>query len=96
MEAGVRLAVARLEPGTSVSSDEVGFLSDAMEKGSVLAQMALGYCLEVGRGTQQNRSGAARLYRTAAQRGSQDAYGALLRMHDGIRPAGQRFELREE
>jgi uncharacterized protein len=95
-EAGVRLAVARLESGASVGPNDIGFLTAAVAKGSVLAQMALGYCLEVGRGVPQNRAGAARLYRTAAQRGSQDAYRALLRLHDAIRPAERRFELREE
>jgi uncharacterized protein len=95
-EAEIRLAVARLESGEPISDAQVRFFSEATGKGSVLAQMALGYCLERGLGVERNSGWAARLYRTAAQRGSQDAYRALLRMHDAIRPAGKEFEVREE
>jgi TPR repeat protein len=61
----------------------------------VLAQVALGYCYETGSGVVPSDSEAARLYRAAAQRGSQDAYYALKRMHDRIRPANKEFQIDE-
>ena len=95
LEARVRLAVAGLESERPPGDSLLGFLAEAMESGSVLAQVALGYCEEKGVGVGRNSARAARLYRNAAQRGSQDAYRALLRMHDAIRPPGTQFEVRE-
>jgi hypothetical protein len=96
-EADIRLAIARLrESGTEEDlHPELEVLSSAMREGSVLAEFALGYCLESGTGVGKDVPRAARLYRDAAGRGSQDAFRALRRMHDEIRPAGDEFRMTE-
>ncbi len=90
-EAEVRLAAAAIESGAPVTDTLTVRLTQAMGEGSVIAQMALGYCREKGWGMERNSGAAARLYRAAAQRGSRDAYRALLRLHDAIRPPGSAF-----
>ena len=70
-------------------------VAGAMAKGSVLAEVALGYCYETGRGAAENISTAVRLYRTGASRGSQDAYRALRRLHDDLRPSDREFSMPE-
>jgi uncharacterized protein len=91
-EARVRSAAAQAGPD---SAARVDLFKLAAGEGSIVAQVALAYCMEQGTGVPVNRGNAARLYRSAAQRGSQDAYRALLRMYDAIRPADARFELSE-
>jgi len=66
------------------------------EDGSVLAEVALGYCYESGRGMSPRIAEAVRLYRVAARRGSLDAYRALRRLHDEHRPSDAEFVIREE
>lgn len=94
-EAEIRInAVSVQDPQASVKLDRtVGGLEAAAQEGSVLAQVALGYCYETGTGVVQNSGKAARLYRASAQRGSQDAYYALRRMHDRIRPKEKEFQM---
>jgi TPR repeat protein len=70
-------------------------LQQAASKGSVLAEAVLGYCYQEGKGVRANTSEAVRLYRRAAQRGSQIAYDALRKMYDGIRPNAPEFQLEE-
>jgi hypothetical protein len=96
-EAEIRLAVARVrESGTEQDlHPALEVLTSAMREGSVLAEFALGYCLETGTGVGNDIPRAARLYRDAAGRGSQDAFRALRRMHDEIRPAGDEFRMTE-
>lgn len=90
-EARVRIAVVRVRSGSGDVDSAVRELQDAVQRGSVLAEFALGYCYEIGRSVAQNKGEAARLYRSSAQRGSQDAFRTLLRMHDDIRPKEKEF-----
>ena len=94
-EAAVRLAALRLFSGDQSEDLDavIEFLETEAQEGSLLAQVALAYCFETGRGVKQQKGEAARLYRNAAQRGSQSAYDALRRMHDEIRPPGKEFEI---
>jgi len=70
-------------------------LAEAAKSGSVLAEFALAYCFETGAGVPRNWGEAARLYRSSGQRGSQDAYRALERMYDILRPKEKEFRLVE-
>jgi TPR repeat protein len=63
--------------------------------GSLLAELALGFCYEEGVGVKARTATAARYYRTAAARGSSDAFRALLRMLDAVRPAERQFTLQD-
>ncbi len=94
-EAATRLAALNLftnEPSQDLAAI-IRFMEIEAGEGSILAQVALAYCHETGRGVRQQKGEAARLYRNAAQRGSQSAYDALKRMHDGIRPTGKEFAI---
>jgi TPR repeat protein len=98
VEAEVRIAavtVRTMEDSASLRT-AVATLQRTIEQGSLLAEVALGYCYEVGKGVQGSPAEAARHYRTAAGRGSQDAYRALLRMHDTLRPQDKEYKLAEE
>jgi TPR repeat protein len=93
-EAVVRIRAIQLfteSPG--VSADMVAFFKSEAEEGSILAQVALAYCYERGLGIPRDSGNAARIYRNAAQRGSESAFEALKRMHDGIRPKGAEWEV---
>ena len=92
-EAKVRYAVSELMSSRDSSnvSDVVPFLTDAMHDGSVLAEVALGFCAEEGFGVPQNIGEASRLYRKSAQRGSVIGFNALKRLYDSIRPAEVQF-----
>ncbi len=94
-DARIRLAVidARNPADTARARAAVAELTEAVEDGSVLAEVALGYCYETGTAIAQNKGVAARLYRTAARRGSQDAFRALKNMYDEIRPKGKEFQI---
>lgn len=90
-EAAVRIAIVTIKDGRGAVETAVQRLQHATKHGSVLAEFALAYCYEVGRGVAQNKGEAAWLYRNSAHRGSQDAYRALIRMHDDIRPKEEEF-----
>lgn len=94
-EANTRIAAlaVRSEKDPTKLSAAIAELEQASQKGSVLAQVALGYCYETGTGVAKKSSEAVHLYRSSAQRGSQDAYFALRRMHDAIRPADKEFQI---
>ena len=94
-EAKVRIAAiaVRTERDTAHLRRAIAVLDEASQKGSILAQVALAFCYETGTGVAKKISEAVRLYRSSAQRGSQDAYFALKRLHDQIRPAGKEFEI---
>jgi hypothetical protein len=94
-EANTRIAAlaVRSEKDPRKLSAAIADLEQASQKGSVLAQVALGYCYETGIGVGKKTPEAVRLYRSSAQRGSQDAYFALRRMHDAIRPPGKEFQI---
>jgi TPR repeat protein len=96
-EARVRIAVTELmsSQDSTKAMNVISLLSDAMHDGSVLAQVALGYCHEQGWGMPQNTGEAVRLYRKSAQRGSRIGYEALKRMYDALRPADAEFRVDE-
>lgn len=96
-EAALRLAVTDVRRDTSREGLEhaVALLREASQKGAVLADVALGYCFEHGIVMAKSSSEAAELYRSAWRRGSQDAYRALRRMHDAIRPPDKEFAMRD-
>jgi len=87
----VRSAIVTVRSGRGDIETAVRELQNAARRGSVLAEFALGFCYETGRGLPQNKGEAARFYRNSAQRGSQDAYRALVRLHDEIRPHDKEF-----
>ncbi|MBI3005275.1 MAG: sel1 repeat family protein [Ignavibacteriales bacterium] len=93
-EARLRLATLAIARGEHLGSN-LEILRRAYEEGSILAQVGLGYCHEKGIGMAQNRGEASRLYRDASKRGSDNAYQALRRMHDDIRPKEPEFEMME-
>jgi uncharacterized protein len=96
-EGAIRRAVVtvRQDADTLARSKAVGVLEQAADDGSILAEMALAFCFERGIGVPTRTQEAVRLYRIAARRGSQDAYRALKRLHDAVRPQEQRFHIDE-
>jgi TPR repeat protein len=88
-EAAVRLISTRLlTPGEEPpSSEELDRLRSDAQLGSTLAQLALAYAAESGRGMAADVGYALHTYRTLAQRGSRVAYESLERMYDARRPA---------
>ncbi len=97
-DAEVRLAVTTLKEDGDSQNDSaaVSLLYRAVPEGSLLAQVGLGYCYEEGIAVPKSTAEAARWYRTGAVRGSQDAYRALRRLYDSIRPSEKEFEIGEE
>jgi len=96
-EAKIRIAITQVrsqKPDVPLEQS-TETLDNATHAGSVLAQVALGYCYEYGIGVPRSRPQAARLYRSAAQRGSQDAIRALRKMHDEIRPSDKEFRVED-
>ena len=93
----IRRAVVTLrQDADSLSrSNAVSVLEQAADDGSILAEMALAWCYEKGIGVPVRASDAVRLYRLAARRGSQDAYRALRRLHDALRPTETRYHIDE-
>lgn len=96
IEASVRLAAAVVQEGVEDSSGVVNRLLVGIEGGSVLAEVALGLCNESGFGVERNTAEAARRYRKAARRGSQDGYRALIRLHDEMRPPDAQFSITDD
>jgi TPR repeat protein len=92
-EAQLRIAALQVQSAQDEYSRlaAIAVLEKGVQNGSLLAQVALGYCYEKGIGVAQRWGEAAKLYRAAAQRGSKDAYAALQRMHDAIRPNDPRY-----
>jgi TPR repeat protein len=97
-DAAVRLAVTALREAGSDAPDSVAIalLRKAIPEGSLLAQVGLGYCHEHGIGVRKDAGEAAVLYRAAAVRGSQDAFRALRRLYDAMRPSEKEFAIEEE
>jgi len=94
-EARLRIAAlsVRTEKNAKTLSAIIAELEQAAQKGSVLAQVALGFCYETGTGVEKRIPEAVKWYRSSAQRGSQDAYFALKRLHDQIRPRDKEFQI---
>jgi TPR repeat protein len=87
-EGAERLASA-VVLGTTQSEDvqeALRLLEEDAAMGSMLAQVALAYSYEKGIGRTPNKGIAAMLYRGCYARGSQNAFRALQRMHNEIRP----------
>ena len=59
------------------------------------ADFEVAHCYEHGIGVPRSKGQAATLYRSAAQRGSQDAFRALKRLHDEMRPSDKAFVVEE-
>lgn len=93
VEARTRLAAV----GVSENSGNPGLVVEALfngiTSGSSLAQLALALCYEKGYGVDLSFGKAVFYYKAAARRGSRDAYQALIRLHDGIRPPGNEFRI---
>jgi TPR repeat protein len=96
-EAEIRIAVTELMSlqDSAKTTQIVSVLSDAMNDGSVLAQVAMGYCREHGLGFQRNVGEAVKLYRKSAERGSLAGFEALKRMYDALRPPDREFRIDE-
>ncbi|MCL5020095.1 MAG: SEL1-like repeat protein [Bacteroidetes bacterium] len=96
-DAGIRLAAAAVisdSTGADTSlADAVQILTTGVGDGSMIAQLALGYCYEHGVGVLRNTPLAVKLYRECAQRGSESAYSALKQMYDKLRPKGKEFDV---
>lgn len=65
------------------------------DEGSILAQTALGICFERGIIVKKDLAKAVTYYRKAAFRGSQNAFSALKRIYDNLRPTESRFNISE-
>jgi TPR repeat protein len=92
MEATIRLAILDVRgTDSTLYPGAVSVLRQGIDRGSVLAELGMGYCHETGRGAHRSAAEAARFYRDAARRGSSDAGRALRRLHDEIRPEDPAF-----
>ena len=96
-DAEIRIAVTELMSlrDSAKSAEIVSLLSDAANDGSVLAQVAMGFCREHGVGLQRNAGEAVKLYRKSAERGSLAGFEALKRMYDALRPPEREFRIDE-
>jgi TPR repeat protein len=95
IDAAIRLALIAIRARTDSSSvaTAVSELVTTAREGSVLAETGMGFCFETGCGVTEDKAQAAEYYRAASVRGSQDAFRALRRMHDAIRPAEKEFAI---
>jgi len=89
VEASVRRVATELAREDGDDAEQIAILSSASQAGSILADVALGLLYERG----ERRGEAALRYRKAAERGSRDAYIALARLHDELRPKETRFRI---
>jgi hypothetical protein len=97
-DAKIRIALTALRSTTEDTvrrAQDIAFLVESAERGSVLAEVGLGYCYETGLGVPTDKAKAAHYYRISSVRGSQDAFRALRRMHDAIRPGDAAYIIRE-
>jgi uncharacterized protein len=92
-EADIRICLIKLKYDTTWQIQKLReFLHQSAREGSVLAEAALGYSYQVGKGVVSNNSESVRWYRLAARRGSKVAYTALKEMHDNLRPKEIEFQ----
>jgi uncharacterized protein len=95
-EASVRLSASRLLGDSSTANPaDISTLEEALSKGSIIAEVALARCYEVGRGVVQNIGESLRLYRHASMRGSKAAYRTLRALYDAERPEDPQFLIDE-
>lgn len=98
VEAEIRLAIMTLrgQPDSASAAAALSVVVRGVEAGSILADLALAYCYEKGIGVPVRMAVAAHYYRTAAARGSTDAFGALRRLIDGLRPRESQFQMPDD
>jgi len=96
-EAEIRLAITKLRETRDSAEVKraLDVVREGADAGSLLAELALGFCYEEGVGVSVRAATAARYYRTAAARGSTDAFRALRRMLDVLRPKENQFAIQE-
>lgn len=93
-EAGLRIILSTIfDEEKNISKDIVDSIFNFQKYGSILSQVALGFCYEKGRGVDYNRSNAIRFYTKAAQRGSRFAYERIRKIYDSIRPNKKEFHV---
>lgn len=73
--------------------EDYDYIVKGCENGSLLAQIALGYCYEKGIVVKENKAEADKYYRDAARRGSEVAMNSLRRLYDNIRPDAEEFKI---
>lgn len=96
-EADIRISMIKLRDDTTAQIQKhIEFLHQSAREGSVLAEAALGYFYQVGKGVVLNKTEAVRRYRLAAHRGSKVAYAALKEMHDNLRPKEIKFQVQDD
>jgi len=96
-EAEIRLGVSQLLADEIFGEREALYqtFEKGEEEGSILAQTALGICFEKGILVKKDLAKAVTYYRKAAFRGSQNAFSALKRIYDNLRPNDPRFIVTE-
>lgn len=99
-DAEIRLAAAAIISDSTATdtslADTISVLAEGVGDGSMIAQLALGYCYQHGVGVPQNTPQAVKLYRECAQRGSESAYNALKEMYNKLRPRGKEFDVSQD
>ena len=92
-EGRVRIILDKIKQDNKRSAldDDIKFLLEASESGSVLAEVALAYCYENGIGVKSNKADAVKYYRNAAQRGNEASFNSLRSMYDALRPNDDKF-----
>ncbi len=98
IEAKIRIAAITIFESSAETelSEQIALLKKTSNEGSVLAETALGFCYENGKGISQDKARAVSLYRKAAQRGNEIAFNSLKRMYDEVRPEDEIFQIYEE
>jgi uncharacterized protein len=95
-EANVRICMIKLKKDTTGQIQKlVEILKQSAREGSMLAEVALGYSFQEGKGVESNKSESVHWYRLAARRGSKVAYNALKDIYDSIRPKEKEFQFQD-
>ena len=94
-DASVRMAFNRIIDyrNSENLNGDYKYLLSAYENGSLMAEIALGYCYEKGIVVKQNKSEANKFYRNAVKRGSEVAMNSLKRLYDELRPDEEEFKI---
>jgi TPR repeat protein len=95
IEADIRLAAANIlgQVHTESPDSALSLLRSAAQEGSLLSDLAVGYCYEKGIVVRQNKGEAYNIYHKAMMRGSESAYRSIRRMCDELRPDEREFRL---
>lgn len=93
-EATIRILLSKIfDESEKVDKNIFNSMLNFEEKGSILAQVALGFCYEKGRGTSVNKALAVKYYRKAAQRGNLFTFERIKNLYDSIRPNLSEFRV---